>query len=79
MKVTHLFSRQSRLALAATPGRNVFTWGVILLVIVVGFVFPGLLPWWGWLLVVLVEFVGLAWLGRRWGDKDLALAGEVED
>lgn len=71
MTLKHLFSRQSRLALGANPARNIFSWGIIVLVVVVMFAFPGILPWWGWWIVLAAEFVGLTFLGRYWADQDL--------
>ena len=81
VKFRHLFSRQTRLALSATPARNLFTSALLVAAIAVGWFLPDLLPWWGWLLAFLVGFVGIAFLGRFWADKDLAererLAGPV--
>jgi hypothetical protein len=70
----NVFSRQSRLALSATPARAVFTWGVILSYTAAAWAFPTALPGWVWTAAGLLGFVGFAFLGRRWADKDLKLA-----
>lgn len=73
MKLRHLFSRQSRLALFATLPRRLISGAIIVAVIAVGWLLPELLPWWGWLALTATQFVGLALLGRRWADKDIPL------
>ncbi|WP_431278612.1 hypothetical protein [Leifsonia poae] len=78
MTFRHLFSRQSRLALSATPGRNLLTWGLWVAVAVAAWAWPDALPWWGWIGVLAAEIVGLAFLGRYWADKDLGLDSDDE-
>lgn len=72
MKIRHLFSRQTRDALGATPWRNVLTWGVIIGWVATAWFFPTALPWWGWVLGFVIGLVGFAFLGRYWADKDQA-------
>ena len=68
--VHHVFSRESRLALTSTFMRNVVTWGILGVWSAIGWIWPSLLPWWGWCLLALAGFVGLAYLGRYWADRD---------
>ena len=71
MTLRHLFSRQSRLALVATPKRAILTWGVVLCYEAASWIWPMAMPWWGWVTASLLGIVGFAILGRRWADKDL--------
>ncbi|MGO4594406.1 hypothetical protein AB4Z18_11360 [Leifsonia sp. 2TAF2] len=71
MSFHRLFSRETRLALSATPARNLISWIIVLIPLAISLIWPWLLPWWGWSLVTVVVFVGLSVLGRSWADKDL--------
>jgi len=78
MNVGEVFSNQSRVALGATPFRNVVSWAIILGLIAASWLWSGLLPWWGWTIAYVGIFVGLAFLGRWWADKDIAAADANE-
>ncbi|MGO4534582.1 hypothetical protein [Leifsonia sp. 2MCAF36] len=58
--------------------RSAVSWILGIALPVVGFVFPSLLPWWGWLLVGSAWFGTLIIVGRRLTDRDLR-AIERED
>ncbi len=79
MTLRDIFGRQAALAQTATPLRRLLTWGELVVFLAVVWFWPTLLPWWGWLLVGAASYVGSAFLGRYWADKDLALAESAED
>jgi hypothetical protein len=71
MKLNRLFGRETWVALDATIPRLAATSGGPLILVAVGFLFPSLLPWWGWTIVGAGVLFGLALLGSHWADKDL--------
>ena len=79
MNLRQVFSNQTRVALGATPVRNLVSWGAIVGLIGISWIWPRLLPWWGWTAAYVAVFVGLALLGRWWADRDLAAAEASEE
>jgi hypothetical protein len=70
MRFSDLLGREAWVALDRTPARAAITWTVPLALLVLGFLNPLLLPWWGWTLIGLLSVGSACLMGCYWAAKD---------
>lgn len=70
MRISDLLGREAWVALDRTPGRKLLTWPVPLALLVLGFLNPLLLPWWGWPGIGLLSVGAACLMGCYWAAKD---------
>lgn len=70
MRLRDVFRRDTRVALWATGSRRALVGTCLVAYIAVGFIWPDLIPGWGWLVLTAAGIVAFAVLASHWADQD---------